>query len=102
MSDTTACSQIDIPYCPDSWKDEILVSWDQFLENAIHSSSALATSKDSLTPELLFPPRQLTNSEHSITMRHLIAIKLIGNGIKPAIIIEDDAIISDNSLINRL
>ena len=76
--------------------------WDQFRINAICSNPILAASPNLVRQETLFPPRELTKTEHSIAMRHLIALNIISQGIKPAIILEDDALIAHSSLMNQL
>ena len=91
-------------YMPDFWHIHIQKGWLHYLENLVMVNSSNVISKYSyidLDKETLFPKRDLTKVERSIIYRHYKAWKISSQQKGMTLILEDDAIASDeNQLLN--
>jgi len=101
MQDAEALQIADIQYCPSEWKDDIGIGWQIFSKNISAQVGRSLEEFGSLSNEQAsryFPPRMLTNSEHSIAYRHIIALKYVAGGKSTCLILEDDAMVKDIEL----
>jgi hypothetical protein len=105
MDDSEARDLINIPYKPDKWENDIADGWLFFKDNiavilnqGISCLNAYSKALESLTPSSCFPKRKLTESEHSVALRHMLAIEMIAHSKSPCIVLEDDAVV-ENKLV---
>ena len=100
-------------YEPSSWSKHILLAWPAFYRNIIgvqlKSSKINKSISDLITndinhidPLLVFPQRNLTPIEISITNRHFLAWKLASHYEGRSLILEDDAIPVNSYQLNQL
>ena len=102
MDDSKARRLVSTCYRPEKWASDITIGWELFRHNIIAQSQNFDSSEDShldaLTSDVCFPPRLLTPSEHSIALRHILAIEAIAHANSPCIVLEDDALVCDELL----
>lgn len=106
MDDSEANRLSASRYIPERWSNEIAIGWEFFKEN-ICAQSQYKNMKGDVEEYLLsadhcFPSRQLTQSEHSVTFRHILAIKHISMASSPCLVLEDDALVCEESLFHEL
>jgi len=106
MDDVEAQRLVTIRYCPERWSSDIAIGWEFFKKNIISFSQNGDQSPksliDVLSSSLCFPSRPLTPSEHSIALRHILAIEAIARADCPCIVLEDDALVANNTLFHEL
>lgn len=106
MDDTEARSLANTGYHPERWDDDIAAGWPLFKQNIIAQSqnfgSDLESHLEALTSDICFPSRLLTQSEHSVALRHILAIEAISRSSSPCIVLEDDALVCDKLLFHEL
>lgn len=101
MSDSNARIVSGVPYCPEKWCSDITSAWDIFRQNFINCAARyqhLPVVLGQINPDRLFPPRRLTGSEHSVAMRHYIALRHAAESRLPSLILEDDALIANTNV----
>ena len=106
LDDLEARSLVRVPYVPEKWSNNITDGWEHFKQNIlarVHKSDcSYERNLFTVAPNLVFPPRLLTQSEHSVALRHLLAVEVVANASEPCIILEDDALVQDESLFHEL
>jgi hypothetical protein len=109
MNDSDARSLTKIPYKPEEWGNDIGKGWQFFKANIINQlkkNEIDVKASNSLTYSLnsnaCFPERTLTESEHSIALRHMLALEAIAAAKSPCIVLEDDALVQDQLLFHEL
>jgi hypothetical protein len=106
MNDEELKSQVSIQYRQDKWASDIVDGWDFFLENIVLArgsmDSVLAISSKGLSPNSFFPFRELSQGEHSVALRHILAMQIAARQNCPCLILEDDALICDQVLFFQL
>jgi len=106
MGDLEAQELVETRYKPERWNDDISMGWEAFKSNIIAMSCKSGVSAERgeglLSPCTYFPSRHLTQSEHSITFRHILAIKHIINTKTASVVLEDDAVIADEKMFLEL
>jgi hypothetical protein len=106
MDDSEARRRVNTPYMPEKWSIDIAIGWENFRGNIIAQFEPNDTSRvnylQTLTSGACFPSRTLTSSEHSVALRHILAIETIARANSPCIVIEDDALVRDESLFHEL
>jgi hypothetical protein len=106
MDDAESRRLVNARYCPERWASDIASGWEFFKDNII----AQAHKRDpngieklyKLPPDVCFPSRNLTKSEHSVARRHIFAIQTIACANSPYIVLEDDALVFDELLFHEL
>jgi len=93
----------DIPYNYLHWQNDIRIAWAVFSQNIVTSggyrdNTGLRQVSHYLNPSTCFPPRLLSDSEHSIALRHILAIKTISMLDHPCLVLEDDVIVRDENM----
>ena len=106
MKDSDAMFRTKSVYQPDQWTPDIVFGWNIFkanISNAISDDRPNTNiASDFHEASKVFPPRLLTTSEQSVAMRHILAIEAIAKSDIPCIVLEDDALISDQTLFHEL
>ena len=106
MEDSVVFSNLKSSYKPDQWVADIESGWSYFKKNicstGLNADPNLDVSLDSISPNKFFPPRLLTKSEQSIAARHILAIEMTAKSDIPCIILEDDALVSDQNIFHEL
>jgi hypothetical protein len=106
MDDLEAKSLVKAKYKPEEWNNDIAEGWESFRNNMIiqmdHDSVDANKLIQTLTANVCFPKRELTESEHSVALRHILAIEAIAHGKFPCIVLEDDAMVQDELLFFEL
>lgn len=106
MDDTEARYLANTSYRPERWVNDIATGWDLFKYNIISNlqggDSGLGNRLEALTSDICFPSRLLTQSEHSVALRHILAIEAIARASSPCIVLEDDALVCDKLLFHEL
>jgi hypothetical protein len=106
MGDLEAQRLSETRYIPDRWSTDIAIGWEFFKGNITAQSHYNNLSDEDcmklLSRDTCFPSRQLTESEHSVAFRHIVAIKYISCAGSPCLVLEDDALVCDEMLFHEL
>jgi hypothetical protein len=102
MNDSEAFELAKTPYKPENWNNDICLGWNSFQENIITQLGERKCEINEISPTTYLPPRKLSHSEHSVALRHLLAIKAIACGKSPCLVLEDDALIKEPILFQEL
>jgi len=106
MDDAESRHQVRTEYRSSEWANDIAAGWEFFQRNIVTNLSANNCARESylreLTPGAWFPYRQLSQSEHSIALRHIYALETIAKAKSPCLVLEDDAIVKDEDLFHEL
>tara|TARA_X000000950_G_C13847684_1_gene633135 strand:- start:584 stop:1228 length:645 start_codon:yes stop_codon:yes gene_type:complete len=102
MEDSNARLQTNSVYQPNQWASDINAGWEFFRNNISSKLLNAHISLKKIRPENLFPARLLTKSEQSVALRHILAIEIISRSNLPSIVLEDDALVTDELLFIEL
>lgn len=106
MDDAEARRLANTSYRPERWSSDIAVGWEFFKHNIVAQSQNINSNAENyleaLASDICFPSRLLTQSEHSVALRHILAIEAIANASSPCIVLEDDALVCNELLFHEL
>jgi len=106
MDDSELNLLVTTKYISEGWNSDIAAGWDFFKYNIIaqaqSSESNIKDYLESMSSITCFPKRLLTQSEHSVALRHIYAIESVARSNTPCIILEDDALVRDEVLFHDL
>jgi GR25 family glycosyltransferase involved in LPS biosynthesis len=106
MDDAESRRQVTTEYRSSEWANDIAAGWEIFKRNIVANLSTNDCTRESsqrkLTPGACFPCRQLSQSEHSVALRHIYALETIAKAKSPCLVLEDDAIVRDEELLHEL
>ena len=105
MNDLELQRLTKIQYLPNEWNNDIDAGLDIFNENISNNTNSTFNGLRQNSIEQgrsYFPARFLSESEHSVAMRHVHALNIIANGQSPCIVLEDDAQITNQTLFHSL
>lgn len=103
MNDIKARSLVKVEYKYNNWSTDIAAGWETFKQNIIAqlktTDACVNDYRYVLSADYCFPGRELTQSEHSVALRHIIAIEIIASSNSPCLVLEDDALVDDDKLL---
>ncbi len=101
-TDEALAEELGIDYDRTRWQLDIEKAWDIFHGNILSSQNISKKVSLNLTATQAIPERALTQSEHSIAMRHIKAIKEIEKQPNTCLDLEDDVIIKNYENVSTL